>query len=134
MNSPLMHEELVDFFAMHEHATTAHKAAAFTQINVALDISHAGQRHIMELEQALRRALTAPHDHAIDHNLNYLRTRIRSAADAYAALVRAAEDVAARLVELEDGFSESTRGINNLAALRSVVREPPAGPGDPPDA
>jgi hypothetical protein len=115
-----MHQELQEFFNMHAAHTATHKRAIHDQAPAILDMAHDVESHVRELQAKLRRAMVAPHDHAIDTKLTYLKTRLAGADSSVKMLLASLEAVMAAVVEIEDAFTPATRDIAELLAPKSV--------------
>lgn len=109
-----MHQELKDFFDTHAGKAAATKAGLHAQLDTVLGVVHDAQAHVQETRAALRKALLAPHDHAIDPKLQYLRTRLTGLEASVARLLEAAEDTARVVVEVEQAFAPATQEIAGL--------------------
>lgn len=111
-----MHHELQEFFDIHAAKTAAHKRAIHDQAPAILDMAHDVESHVLELRAKLRHAMAAPHDHAIDPKLNYLKTRLSGADAAVKMFLASLEATLAALVEIEDAFTPATRDIAQVLA------------------
>lgn len=123
-----MHKELQEFFDTHAAKAAETKAGLHAQLDTVLAVVHDAQAHVQDTRAKLRVALLAPHDHAIDPKLQYLRTRLAGLESSVARLLESAEETARVVVEVEQAFEPATLQIAGILERAATAATTEAAP------
>lgn len=122
-----MHKALADFFDAHRSKTRDHKRSAHDQLDPIMDVCAAAEQHVLDLETKLQKAELAVHDHALDHSMEWMQTRLRDTKLRAASLRTASREFARSLVELERAFDDGELQI--AASIQAAASTASTGSG-----